>query len=129
MYQTGSAAQPAPLPISSQIPGQNSAMGNFITREEVREIISDKIQVSEARLDTKLVGLEAKMDRLIDKVDTAVTASKEAKQAAEGAHTASSNIKWNIFFTAVATIGLLATFWALTMQGMDFISSLLTAAQ
>ena len=69
------------------------------TREEVRELIKDKLEAVELRLENKLIGLDAKIDRLTDAVVASRTELKEVK--ADNKYT-----RWTIVTTIV--LGVIA---------------------
>lgn len=71
-----------------------------------RELTDAKLEAVEARVETRLTGIEGKIDRLLDRVEASVTAAKEAKSEATLAKTAAGNTKWNILFTGLAVVAL-----------------------
>lgn len=97
-------------------------MGDM-TREEV----DAKLATVEARLDARLVAIDGKLDRLFDKVQVAVDQSRDAKKAADDARTATTTTKWNILFTAIGTAAVLIAVYALWLQGMEMVGTLLSA--
>lgn len=56
-----------------------SAMSEHPTREEMREVIKDKLEAVEARIDAKLIGIDSKIDRLSDNVQHLVTQVGDVK--------------------------------------------------
>lgn len=98
-----------------------------VMSEPTREEMDAKLEAVEARLETRLVSIESKLDRVFDRVQVSVEQSKEAKAAAEGARTAAAQTKWNILFTAVGVLTVLLAAWAIWMQGMEMIGTLLSA--
>jgi len=87
-----------------------------LTREEM--VV--RIEAVEARVETKFVIIDGKLDRLFDRVETGINFSRDAK-------TAASNIKWNIIFTALAVIGIMFAAWALWAQGVEMVSGIFEA--
>lgn len=85
-----------------------------ITREE----IDAKPQAVEARLETRLVSMDAKLDNLLTEVRHVGETAKEAKSAA-------ASIKWNVFFAALGGVGITASlvvaFWAIGWQIADIL--------
>ena len=86
--------------------------------EPTREEFDAKLMATEERLNGRLVAIDGKLDRLFDRVGVVLEQSTAARQAA-------SNIKWNILFTALGTVGLLFAAWALWAQGIEMMSELL----
>lgn len=95
-----------------------------ITREEH----DAKLEAVEARLETKLVTMDAKLDRIggqisaaVERLSSETMGAKEAAQRAElradEARSAASSMKWNILFTALGAVAVLVAFWAI-WQGM-----------
>lgn len=93
--------------------------------DPTREEFDAKLEATEARLETRLVSIDGKLERLFDRVEESVRTSHRAEDAAIRAALAASSMKWNIFFTALGTIGVLFAAWAIWMQGMEMIGSIL----
>ena len=85
-----------------------------------REEVDAKLEAVEARLETRLVSIDGKLDRIVDRVEIAVDAARAASLAA-------STIKWHIFFSFVGGIAIILAIWALWAQGMAVIATLLQA--
>ena len=83
-----------------------------------REEVNAKLEAAEARLETKLVTMDAKLDNIANRVEAGIELSKEAKKAA-------SSMKWNILFTAIGVIGVMVAIYALSTQAMEFVTTLL----
>ena len=77
---------------------------------------TDALEAFEARLETRLMSIDNKLDRLTDsvgnkldrladRVEIGIDTTKEAKAAA-------SMVKWNILFTALGAIGLVIAVFA-----------------
>ena len=85
-----------------------------ITREEM----DAKLEAVEARLETRLVSMDAKLDNLLNEVRQVGSTAKEAKAAA-------SSIKWNVLFAALGGVGVTASlvvaFWAIGWQIADIL--------
>lgn len=97
--------------------------------DPTREEYDAKLEAAEARLEARLVGIDGKLDRLFDRVELAINQAGEAKAAAEGAKSAASATKWNILFTALGTVAVLVAMYAIMMQAMDMVGTLLSAAR
>ncbi len=94
--------------------------------DPTREEYDAKLEAVEARLETRLVSIDGKLDRLFDKVELAVGQSAEARTAANDARKAATEIKWHIIFTALATLGILLAAWAIWAQGVEMVGTLLS---
>ena len=92
-----------------------------------REEMNAKLEAVEARLETRLTSIDVKLDRIGDRVETAVEQSRDAKTAANDARSAATSTKWNILFTAIGVATVLIAAWAIMMQGMEMIGTLLSA--
>lgn len=92
-----------------------------------RELTDAKLEAVEARMETRLVGIESKLDRLLDRVEVAVKAAGEAKEEATQARVAAGNTKWNILFTGFTVLALLLAMWAIWNQGMELVAGILSA--
>ena len=83
-----------------------------------REEIDAKLALGEARVETALARLDGKMDILLNEV-------RHVGATAERAERAASNIKWNVFFTALGTVGVVVAviiaMWAVGYQIADLI--------
>ena len=90
-----------------------------------REEVNAKLEAVEARVDTKLVVMDSKLDRIVDLVNVSIQASKRAENSADEAKKSASNLKWNISFTAITTVGLVVAIGAFWIHGMGFIANLL----
>lgn len=81
-----------------------------------REEIDARLEAVEARLETRLVSMESKMDLILNEVRHVGDTAIEAKAAA-------SNIKWNVLFTALGTVGVIGAvilaMWAVGYQIAD----------
>lgn len=88
--------------------------------DPTREEYDAKLEAVEARLETRLMGIDGKLDRLFDRVDYAANQAREARSAA-------TNIKWNILFTAIGSIAVLFAAFALWAQGVEMVGALLSA--
>jgi hypothetical protein len=100
----------------SQTLDAGSVMSDTTSREEVREVIKDKLEAVEARIDAKLAGIDGKIDRLVDAVtNSAATSQKEAAQLRDemrGVRADNKNTRWTIGVTiAVAMLAALAALW------------------
>lgn len=92
-----------------------------------REEVNAKLEAVEARLDGKLASIDGKLDRLFDRLKVVVDTSERAEKAANAAKNSASNIKWNIFFTALGVIATLLAAWAIWSQGMELVAGLVAA--
>lgn len=81
--------------------------------DPTREEMDAKLDAVEARLETRLTSIDGKLDRLFDNVNYVARTATEAKNAADKAHDAASNIKWNILFTALGVLGVIVAMWAI----------------
>lgn len=101
---------------------ENKAMSD-VTREEM----DAKLQATEARLETRLVSMDAKLDNLLNEVRRVGDIARDAKDAASEAKAAASSIKWNVLFAALGGIGISASlviaFWAIGWQIADIMRS------
>ena len=104
-----------------------------------REEVNAKLEAVEARLDGKLTSIEGKLDRLGDQMVAFNTIGGErfehlsrevgsARDAAERAATSASNVKWNIFFTALGVVATLFAAWMIWSEGMEMIATILGAS-
>lgn len=107
--------------------------GELEMSDPTREEFDAKLEATEARLETRLVSIDGKLDRLFDRVEESVRtshrtedASHRAENAAIDAWKAASNVKWNILFTALGTIGLIIAIWAVWTQGIEMIGTILS---
>lgn len=89
---------PEQLDLVKEVHAKDQLMSDAPSREEVNA----KLEAVEARLDTKLANISADLKVLLVKTDQSINAATEAKKAA-------SNVKWNILFTALATLGVVVT--------------------
>jgi hypothetical protein len=105
-----------------------------ITREEM----DAKLEAAEARVETKLVGIDGKIDRLSDQLSSAMSqvslelrttreAAERGESASNEARKAASQVKWNILFTAIGVLAVAIAFWGIWMQGMEMIGTLISA--
>ena len=96
-----------------------------------REEVAAKLESVEARVDSKLVLIDSKLDRLFDFVKdhmaASIQASERAEKAANEAKQSASSIKWHILFTAIGILGVLYATWAIWSQGMELVVGLLGA--
>jgi len=90
--------------------------------DQTQELVDAKLATVEAKLESRLVGIEGKLDRMFDRLDVVARDATEAKDAANRASVAVLNIKWHILFAALGTLGLLLAAWALWAQGVDMMS-------
>lgn len=65
-----------------------------------REEIDAKLALVEARIETRLVSMDSKMDLILDRVAIGTATAERAERAA-------SNIKWNVLFAALGTLGVI----------------------
>lgn len=93
--------------------------------DPTREEYNAKLEAVEARLETKLVGIDGKLDRLADQLAGVAASATEAKTAAERARDVAGNIKWNIAFTALALIGVIFAMWTIWAQAVEMTKGLL----
>ena len=86
--------------------------GDGITRDEVRGMISDKLEASEARTDAKFAELSGKLDVIVAEIrhqSAAVTETKRELETVSGSvESHHSNTRTTIIVTAVATVIALA---------------------
>lgn len=99
-------------------------IGDGIMADPTREEYDAKLEAVEARLDAKLVGIDGKLDRLVDRIETVVTQSRDAKDSADKALAAASSMKWNILATALGVVAVLFAAWAIWAQGIEMVSGL-----
>ena len=95
--------------------------------DPTREEIDAKIEASEARVEARLTAIDGKLDRLFDRLQVAISQTGDAKDAALAAQKAASSTKWNILFTALASIAALLAVWALWVQAAEMVATLLSA--
>ncbi len=95
--------------------------------EPTREEYDAKLEATEARLQTFLVGLDGKLDRVLDRLNVVGEEAHDARTAAYEARNAAANVKWNILFAALGSIALMLAVWAIWTQGMEMIGTLLSA--
>lgn len=72
-------------------------MSDTPTREEVREIIGDKLATAEARSDAKLTEINGKIDRLSDQIGILVGHTADLKDDAK-------NTRITVIVTAIASV-------------------------
>lgn len=111
----------------SQEAAKRASGGLDMADHPSREEMNAKLEAVEARLETRLTSIDVKLDRIGDRVETAVEQSRDAKTAANDARSAATSTKWNILFTAIGVATVLIAAWAIMMQGMEMIGTLLSA--
>jgi hypothetical protein len=101
---------------------EDNEMSDF-SKEDVREMVKDKLEAVEARIDTKLAGIEGKIDRLVDAIsasradsqrDIGGLAKETARLATEvrDVRSDNKNTRWTIGVTiAVALLAALGALW------------------
>lgn len=99
--------------------------GNVSMADQDQSTTDLKIALVEQRLETKLVSIDAKLDRLFDSLSYVGEQAKEAKEAAQEARTAATNVKWNIAFAALGTVAILLAMWGIWAQGVEMVAGLL----
>lgn len=106
--------------------------------DPTREEIDAKLAAVEARLETKLVGIDGKLDRLADqitmssssvtsKLETVAEQTKDARDSARQAQSAASGIKWHIIYTAIGVIAIIVAMWGIWTQGIEMVTGLVGA--
>lgn len=81
-------------------------MSDGPSREETREIINDKLEAVEARLDAKLIGIDAKIDRLTDAVVASRSELREVKADNKSTRT---TVVVTIIVAVLAALGVIIT--------------------
>ena len=141
MAQTAPGNDPIPFPSQGR-PPRLTTEGPGISADEIvpsgalrsrkvtmgditREEMDAKLEAVEARLETRLVSMDAKLDNLLSEIRRVGETAMDAKHAASEAKTAASAIKWNVFFAALGGIGITASlvvaFWAIGWQIADIV--------
>ena len=104
--------------------------------DEMRDKLYDtKLQLVEQRIETRLIGIEAKIEKILDRVDASSRFSQRAEEAAnraeeraDQARSAALNTRWNIFATALGMLAVLFAAWAVWTSGMQLIADLVQRA-
>lgn len=90
--------------------------GHYSVSTLTREELDAKLEAVEARLETRLVSMEGKLDNLLNEVRHVGETAREAKQAA-------STIKWNVLFAMLGGVAISASvivaMWAIGYQIAD----------
>lgn len=74
-----------------------------------REEFEARLREAEARAETREVGMNAKLDRLLDKVDMLTAQSAKTEAAAEDAKKATVTTRWNVLAIIISSVlGLVA---------------------
>lgn len=87
-----------------------------MTDNPTRAELDAKLEAVEARLETKLVSMDGKLDALLNEI-------RHVGKSADDARRAASNIKWSVLFTAVGAVAIVVAsiyaLWALGYQIAD----------
>jgi len=85
-----------------------------------REEMNAKIEAVEARLETRIIQIDSKIDRVLDQLSHTSTTLRETKEEARLAKVAASGLKWNIGFivltAAVAVMTVVGVMYSLSFQ-------------
>lgn len=126
--------------LANETVGQHAIDKERIKMSNVsREEIAARIDASEANTRTAIADLrgeirtnQIEIKSLIENVATEVkqskAASEKAETAADDAKKAAGDIKWNILFAALGTLGILLAAWAIWVQGMELVGGLIERA-
>ena len=98
--------------------------------EPTREEFAARIEASEARMETRLVAIESKIDRAFDQFEVIRNDVREAKEATKETQKSVNNIKWNLLFAWLAgvtlVLGIIFGLWTLGWQVADTMHSVIT---
>lgn len=93
------------------------------------ELINKKIELSEQRIETRLVGIEGKLDRVLDRVADATSAANRAQEAANEARKAAIVTRWNVVFFVITGVAVILAVMALGVQMLDLATGLFSAGK
>ena len=86
-----------------------------------REEIDAKFERDAAKVDARLTLIDAKLDRILDRVELATTAATNAESRAEEARKAAGSIKWNIAATALGVVAVVIALGAIWLQSVALV--------
>ncbi|WP_323795023.1 hypothetical protein [Nisaea sp.] len=100
-----------------------------------REEIDAKLAAVEARVEAKLVGIDGKLDRIVDQIANSVSATNQkidllsekvstAGDDAREAKKAAGDIKWHVLYTALGVVAVIFAMWAVWAQGIEMVAGL-----
>lgn len=100
-----------------------------------REEIDAKLAAVEARVEAKLVGIDGKLDRIVDQIASSVFATNQkidllsekvsnAGDDAREAKKAAGDIKWHVLYTALGVVAVIFAMWAVWAQGIEMVAGL-----
>lgn len=101
--------------LESRVDGRLAVMGGRLAAME------GQLAAMDGRLAAMESKFDGKFDRLFDRLETVARDAADAK-------TAASNMKWNILFTALGSVGVMLAAWAMWAQGIDMVSGILKTA-
>ena len=94
-----------------------------VTREEMNA----RFETVEARLETKLVSLDAKMDLMIEKFTHVQADVRESKESSRLALSATAGVKYTVIGMGVALVVAVVAVLAFGLQVADFMTNFFTS--
>jgi hypothetical protein len=104
--ESANAAMEQALERLVRLGSKEKTMSDGPSREETREIINDKLAAVEARLDAKLTGIDAKIDRISDSV---ARFSREIHEVKTDNKSTRTTIVVTVIVALLAAVGVIIT--------------------